>query len=165
MKKVIMSLVVTSMLVSCGGEKEEQKENKKENEKAQTENKKIETEINTTDDRVDELNKEKNASVTTIEFEKKEHDFGMIPKDSKVKTVFKFTNTGEHPYVIDNARGSCGCTVPSYPKTPIAPGATSEIEVEFNSANKHGEITKSVTLKGNTEPMETTLIIKGKIEE
>ncbi len=101
---------------------------------------------------------------TTIQFEKTEHDFGKIKQGDEAETKFKFTNTGKEPLIIENAQGSCGCTVPSYPKEPIAPGATGEILVKFNSAGKSNAQQKTVTLTANTEPIQTTLTIKAFVE-
>lgn len=86
-----------------------------------------------------------------IEFEKTEHDFGMIKQGDKVTYIFKFKNTGEGDLIISKAKGSCGCTVPEYPKEPVKPGTEGQIKVSFNSAGKHGKQTKSVTLMTNTE--------------
>jgi hypothetical protein len=66
--------------------------------------------------------------------------------------------------IIENAQGSCGCTVPSYPKEPVAPGATGEILVKFNSAGKSNAQQKTVTLTANTEPIQTILTIKAFVE-
>ncbi|WCL81604.1 DUF1573 domain-containing protein [Saprospira sp. CCB-QB6] len=103
------------------------------------------------------------AIATTMTFSEDVFDFGTIKEGEKVKHTFKFTNEGEKPLTITNAKGSCGCTVPSYPKEPIAPGESGEIEVEFNSANKKGAQTKFVTLSANTIPAETRLTIKADV--
>lgn len=101
---------------------------------------------------------------TSITFKEMEHDFGKIKQGDKVKYAFKFKNTGKEPLVINSAKGSCGCTVPSYPKEPVAPGADAVIDVEFNSAGKSGAQTKTVTLNANTDPNPTRLTIKAEIE-
>jgi len=100
---------------------------------------------------------------TTIRFNKMTHDFGRINEGSKVTTLFKFTNTGPNPLLISDARGSCGCTVPVWPKHPIQPGQTDEIEVTFNSEGKTGEQTKMVTLVANIEPSTRELVIKSTV--
>merc|ERR1712070_855742 len=80
---------------------------------------------------------------------------------ANVESVFAFTNTGKSDLTIMDARGSCGCTVPEYPKnTPIAPGATGEIKVVFDSSNKPGPQQKTVTLMANTENGREMLRIK-----
>lgn len=97
-------------------------------------------------------------------FDKEKHDFGSIESGSSPKTVFSFTNTGKSPLIITNAKGSCGCTVPVWPKEPIAPGATGEIEVQFNSGTKKGNQTKTVTLTSNTVPNTKVLTITAQIQ-
>jgi len=100
-----------------------------------------------------------------IKFEQEEHDFGQINQGDNVSHIFKFKNTGEADLIISKAKGSCGCTVPEYPKEPIKPGATGEIKVSFNSAGKKGKQTKSVTLETNTEKGSEHLQIHASITE
>ncbi|MDX5447661.1 MAG: DUF1573 domain-containing protein [Bacteroidota bacterium] len=85
-------------------------------------------------------------------FEEEFHDFGEIQEGKVVEHVFVFTNTGDSPLIISNARGSCGCTVPQWPNEPIAPGDKGEIRVSFNSAGRSGQQDKQVTLTANTVP-------------
>lgn len=110
-----------------------------------------------------EMNISVEEETTTMEFETTDFDFGTINSGDKVAYVFKFTNTGDLPLVIKNAKGSCGCTVPFFPKDPIMPGETSEIEVEFNSKGKKGKQSKRVTITANTSPSQTFLTVKGVI--
>lgn len=105
-----------------------------------------------------------NLPKTTVKFNEMEHDFGKIKAGDKVKYSFKFKNNGKEPLIINSAKGSCGCTVPSYPKEPVAPGAEGVIDVEFNSAGKSGAQTKTVTLNANTDPNPTRLTIKAEVE-
>jgi hypothetical protein len=97
-------------------------------------------------------------------FTETEYDFGNIKEGDVIKHTFKFTNTGKAPLVIENATAPCGCTVPSWPKEPIAPGATGEINVQFNSTGKVGQQNKVVTITANTQPDITTVTIKGNVE-
>ena len=69
----------------------------------------------------------------------------------------KFKNTGNEPMIISNAKGSCGCTVPQWPKEPIAPGESGEINVQFNSKNKTGAQNKRVTINIDIYPSEMKL--------
>jgi len=91
-------------------------------------------------------------------------DFGTIQQGESPEFTFKFKNTGNEPMIISNAKGSCGCTVPQWPKEPIAPGETGEINVKFNSKNKKGSQNKTVTLTANTTPPTTKLRVTGQIE-
>jgi uncharacterized cupredoxin-like copper-binding protein len=88
------------------------------------------------------------------------HDFGTIIEGERVEHTFKFTNTGTADLVISSATASCGCTIPSPPKEPIAPGEEGEIKVEFNSAGKSAMQTKDITILANTNPVKTILQIK-----
>ena len=98
-------------------------------------------------------------------FEKTEHDFGTIASGSKVDYSFQFKNTGEADLIITRAVGSCGCTIPEYPKTPIKAGESAKIDVSFNSAGKHGNQQKSVTISTNTKAGVESLLIKASIKE
>jgi hypothetical protein len=101
--------------------------------------------------------------LTEIKFDRMVHDFGRIKEGEKVNTVFKFKNTGKNPLIISSAVGSCGCTVPNWPKAAIEPGKTGEITVEFDSNHKSGEQSKTVTVKANTTPPTLELTIKSTV--
>lgn len=103
------------------------------------------------------------AMATEMTFGEMEYDFGTMKEGEKVSHVFKFKNSGDKPLTITNAKGSCGCTVPDYPKTAIAPGDEAEIKVEFNSKGKKGAQTKFVTIDANTIPAQTRLTIKADV--
>lgn len=93
-----------------------------------------------------------------------EWNYGKIEKASTGVRFFKFTNTGTAPLVISNAKGSCGCTVPSYPKEPIMPGAVGYIKVKYDT-KRVGAFTKYVTLTTNaTSNTSTRLKIYGTVE-
>lgn len=100
---------------------------------------------------------------TTMTFTESSFDFGTVEAGEKVRHTYAFTNSGSEPLVISNAKGSCGCTVPKWPQEPIAPGATGEIEVEFDSKNKSGRQTKTVTITANTESGTERLTITGEV--
>jgi len=101
---------------------------------------------------------------TTVKFDETEFDFGTVEMGEKVEHVYKFTNSGDEPLTISNAKGSCGCTVPQWPKEPIAPGESGEILVSFDTKNKPNKQTKTVTITANTEPAQTFLKITGMVE-
>jgi hypothetical protein len=93
-----------------------------------------------------------------------EWDYGKIKHASTGVRFFKFTNTGAAPLVITNAQGSCGCTVPTWPKEPIMPGQSEYIKVSYDT-QRTGQFTKSVTLTTNAVAGTTSsLIIKGEVE-
>lgn len=97
-------------------------------------------------------------------FNKTSHDFGTINEGDKVSTEFSFTNTGIEDLIIVDARGSCGCTVPKYPKNiAIKPGQSETIIVNFDSSNKPGMQQKSVTLSANTSSGREMLRIKANV--
>jgi hypothetical protein len=100
---------------------------------------------------------------TTIAFAEMEFDFGTIKQNSENVHVFKFINTGPNPLIIQDAKGSCGCTVPKYPKQPVGPGETGEIEVVYKPGTQEGNQTKTVTLTANTEPNQTVLKINAMV--
>ncbi|TNE68072.1 MAG: DUF1573 domain-containing protein, partial [Bacteroidetes bacterium] len=81
-------------------------------------------------------------------FETTTIDYGTIDKGSEPLRKFSFTNTGNEPLIIKTAKGSCGCTVPTYPKEPIMPGETNVIEVRYDT-KRVGAFTKTVTLTTN----------------
>ena len=94
-----------------------------------------------------------------MSFEETTFDFGTIEQGTPQEHRFKFTNTGESDLVIVDAKSSCGCTVPEYPKTPIAPGAEGELLVKFNGSGKN-QVSKTVTITANTEKGKEMLSIK-----
>ncbi len=98
-----------------------------------------------------------------FEFEEEVIDFGEIAQGEKVKKMFRFKNIGKTDLIISDAKGSCGCTVPTWPRNPIAPGAEAEIEVVFDSNGKQGRQHKTVTLVANTVPNTKVIAIKGDI--
>tara|TARA_R110002049_G_scaffold3502_17_gene26282 strand:+ start:1967 stop:2494 length:528 start_codon:yes stop_codon:yes gene_type:complete len=100
---------------------------------------------------------------TSIQFANMEHDFGTIDQDTKNTKVFTFTNTGTEPLIISDAKGSCGCTVPNYPRNPIAPGETGEIEVVYSPGKQVNQQTKTVSITANTEPATTVLRVKANV--
>jgi len=99
-----------------------------------------------------------------IDFNKEVHDYGTIENGANGECTFEFKNTGNAPLIISNAKGSCGCTVPSWPKEPIAPGASSKITVKYDT-KRPGAINKSVTITSNAVNEPTKVIrIKGNVK-
>ena len=142
MKRIFLSLSVISVLAlfSC-----------KEN---------ASSKINASNVEVAAERDEAAKSLPAMEFDKVEHDFGTIEQNAAQETVFTFTNTGEAPLIITDAKSSCGCTIPEYPKnTPIAPGEKGEMVVKFNGSGQN-QVTKTITVTANTSKGTETLRIK-----
>lgn len=95
--------------------------------------------------------KEINENGPVMSFESMTVDYGTIEQHGEPLRVLKFTNTGKEPLVIKNAKGSCGCTVPTWPKEPIMPGESSEIEVRY-ATNRLGKINKTIKITTNEGP-------------
>jgi archaellum component FlaG (FlaF/FlaG flagellin family) len=104
------------------------------------------------------------ASAAEIQFDTDVHDFGVIKFAGNGTYEFKFKNTGKEPLIITDAKGSCGCTVPTYPKnTPINPGNFQKIKVTYDT-KRPGNFTKTVTVYSNAKTPEKTITIKGFVE-
>ena len=101
--------------------------------------------------------------VPKFDFEEITFDLGTIESGESVTHEFKFKNSGDKDLIISQAKGSCGCTQPEYPKDPIAPGDEGVIKVTFNSAGISGQISKNVTLIANTTPNTKVLTITGEV--
>ena len=98
-----------------------------------------------------------------IEFSKDTHDYGTVKYGADGTCTFEFKNTGNEPLIISTAKGSCGCTVPEWPKEPIAPGAKGTIIVKYDT-KRPGAINKSVTITSNAVNEPTKVIrIKGNV--
>ena len=110
------------------------------------------------------LNGKKTGKMPVIEFEETEFNSGKITQGEVLNYIYKFKNTGDAPLVISSVTGSCGCTIPrSYPTGKIMPGEGGEIDVEFNSDNKWGEQTITISVSTNAMPAATMLYIKSNI--
>jgi len=91
------------------------------------------------------------------------HDFGTVREGEVVEHSFSFRNTGSGPLLISAAEASCGCTVPDYPREPVAPGKTGVIKVKFNSAGKPGEQQKIVTVNSNSSTGQERITITAEV--
>ncbi|MEE0487314.1 MAG: DUF1573 domain-containing protein [Prevotella sp.] len=103
----------------------------------------------------------------SIKFDKMIHNFGTFSEDQPTqKCVFTFTNVGTAPLIINQAVASCGCTIPSYTKTPIKPGEKGEIKVTYNGTGAFpGHFKKTITVRTNGVTELTRLYIEGVMSE
>jgi hypothetical protein len=147
MKKIILPIAVALLVASCG---------------ETTEKEVISTDVinnpNTANkEAVDESN------MPFFEFVEEVKNFGEITQGEVVSTTFRFRNVGKKDLIISSAKGSCGCTVPAWPKEPIKPGAEGQIDVKFDSNGKQGMQNKTITLVANTIPNTKVIAIKGTV--
>lgn len=104
------------------------------------------------------------TSGAVIELDKDVHDYGTIEQGANGECEFTVKNTGTEPLILSRCKGSCGCTVPTCPQEPIAPGASAKIKVKYDS-NRVGPINKSVTITSNAGNEPNKVIrIKGQIK-
>ncbi|MBI2279940.1 MAG: DUF1573 domain-containing protein [Bacteroidetes bacterium] len=147
MKKIILPIAIISVLFSCSG-------------------------VGNSDElSTDLINNPNSASASNVdkdklpffEFVEEVVDFGTITQGEVVSTNFKFKNVGKSDLIISSAQGSCGCTVPEWPKEPIKPGEEGKIAVTFNSSGKQGKQNKTITIVANTNPNTKVIALKGDV--
>ncbi len=111
--------------------------------------------------------KERDAAISLgsaiVEFDKTEYDFGELIEGEIAEGTFKITNKGKVDLIITSAKATCGCTVPEWPKEPIAPGASADLKFTFNSRGRLGKQSKSITLQTNSEKVTELIRIKGTV--
>lgn len=99
-----------------------------------------------------------------IVFEKKSHNYGNIKEaDGDASCEFKFKNEGNAPLIITRATSGCGCTAPTYPKAPIAPGDSGVIGATYHAKGRPGGFSKNITVYTNVPNEKITLIISGNV--
>ena len=113
----------------------------------------------------EKLGVNKEIPLTTIKFDKLEHDFGNIVLGYEYTTTFTITNIGTEKLVFTKVRGSCTCTVPEYSKEPIEPGEKGTIKVKFTPGMPLGEQIKYVTISANTKRKMAVISVKGNIRK
>ncbi len=166
--KITYFLVSILLLASCSSDNSSKKEGKLvstvvANDENEAELKKELSEVEK--EEKERLESEAN-NITTMSFDKLEHDFGKVKADTDNKTVFYVTNTGKKPLIIEGVSASCGCTTPTKPEQAIQPGKKDKIEVVFHP--KPGQLkeqSKTVTVTANTDPKMVVLNIKAFVEE
>ena len=106
--------------------------------------------------------KNKKVKTPEITFVKLVHDYGQIEQGGNGECEFEFKNTGKADLILTNCRSSCGCTVPSWPKDPIAPGKKAVIKVKYNT-QRIGQINKTITVESNAVNDRVVLKITGNV--
>jgi hypothetical protein len=138
-------LITTTCLVSCTNGNASTKVNKENLDNAKYRDTEIE------------------KGVATISLDKREYDFGSVNEGDIVETVFKVTNSSDTDLVITDAKVTCGCTVPIWPKEAIKPGETKDVKVRFNTSGKSNRQQKNITLITNTLSGREILTLKGMV--
>ena len=145
MKRLFLSIILLSFLVSC-----------------ETNDSKISENLVNNPSSADSNNK--STKLPKIEFENYEHNFGKILEGEQLSYSFKFKNTGDAPLLITAVEKTCGCTSPEFPKEPIKPGDEGKITITYDSKGHNGFQNKRLVVKANTNPSETILRIKAQVE-
>ena len=145
MKQLIL-LLVSLALVSCSSSSDE---------------KKITTDL--VNSHLTANSKAEKVLIPNIEMLETSYDFGEMQQGESVTHDFILKNTGDADLIITAAKGSCGCTVPEWPKNPIVKGEEAIIKVTFNSAGKSGKQNKTVTLVSNAIPNTKVITINGNV--
>lgn len=99
-----------------------------------------------------------------FKFKEETHDYGEVPEGPIAECDFTFKNVGKKPIVIQEAHGSCGCTVPKWPSEPIMPGKTGTIHVNYNTQGRQGPIMKDITITSNAKQSPMVLHIRGTVK-
>lgn len=156
MKKYFFLFLSAAVLTACNNNTEEKAETKDGEEL-------LSTDLVTNPHSAEGVDSVAFADMPVMEFKDTTYNFGDIREGEQVSHEFEFTNTGKTPLIISNATGSCGCTVPQYPREPIAPGKSGKMIVNFNSADKQGHQEKSVTITTNSQRGMHMLYIKADV--
>lgn len=96
-----------------------------------------------------------------IKFKETSYTYDTIKQGDVVEYSFKFTNVGERPLAIKDVKGSCGCTIGSYPFLDIAPKEENAIKARFDSKGKVGPQFTTITVYSNANPKGDVLSLKG----
>jgi hypothetical protein len=104
------------------------------------------------------------ATITQIEVSETVFDLGSIPKGEAKEVSVSIKNVGESPYIIYDARVSCGCTKVEYEKQPLAPNGTTELKITYN-ADDEGRFDRTVSIYGNTEHSPLVVRLRGEVSQ
>lgn len=114
---------------------------------------------------------QENNPASELSFNETKYQFGTVTQGEKVEHNFPFTNSSQNTIIITNVRTTCGCTVPEWPREPIASGEEANINAVFNTRGKRGYqrkvITINYTVKGGAEGDQqktTTVALEGNVK-
>jgi hypothetical protein len=107
--------------------------------------------------------KNEKTRIPKLEFERTHHDFGKLIQGEKVSFTYKFKNTGNATLVISSVLPGCNCTVAQFTQTPIAPGESGSVTVNFNSETKKGLVNSTIVVQANTYPIDTRLTFSANV--
>ena len=144
MKKILLSLLMAVCLWSCGDDEGKINTGLVNNPASATES--------------------ANSKEPKIEFAVTEHDFGKMIQGEQVSFTYKFKNVGNAPLIITAVEKTCGCTDTKFPRNPIKPGEEGNISITYDSKGHKGFQNKRVIVKANTNPSETILRFKARVE-
>jgi uncharacterized protein (DUF58 family) len=99
-----------------------------------------------------------------FKFESEVYKFGKVKEGEVIEFTYAFTNTGTEPLIIQDIKVTCGCTVPDYPKAPVAPAQTGEIKVKFDTTNKIGYQDRTLEIISNAKNSSQKLRFKGTVD-
>jgi hypothetical protein len=99
------------------------------------------------------------ANSPRISFKNREYDAGQVIAGTQVLYQYEFTNTGKADLIIESTKASCGCTAIEPTKTVIPAGESSYIGIKFDSTNRQGPQTKSITVTSN-DPIDGVLLLQ-----
>ncbi len=160
--RLMMSVAMVAILMSCRDRAAEKRIAELESRLAQIENSKATatTPATTTAPATEE---KPAGPLPVVEFEGVDHDFGTVNEGQKVSYTYKFKNTGLAPLIIQEAKPSCGCTVPEWSKDPIPVGGSGFVKAEFDTNGKSGVQNKTISVTANTWPKVTQLRFKAMV--
>ncbi len=158
------TVLIMSLLWACGEKDKNQEASAKENQSAVTvlnSPEQSQTVASYNDQSANTISSSDQTTATqpqpadgkfpVITFEKTTHNFGKVKAGEKVKYNFKFKNTGDAPLIVSAVKPSCGCTVSDWTKTPVPPGGSGSVTLEFDTSGKQGLQSKSATVESNTK--------------
>lgn len=162
---ILLALAFVATLISCRDKAAEKKIAELESRLSQMESSKTPTSTmpDPTPAVTPAADEKPTGPLPVVEFERMDHDFGVVTEGQKVSYTYKFKNTGAAPLIIQNAAPSCGCTVPDWTREPIPVGASGFVKAEFDTKGKVGPNTKTITVTANTWPKQTTLKFKASV--